>query len=176
MTADLDQLKLRRVFGAYPTGVTAVAALLDGQPAGIAASSFIPVSLDPPLVSICVARTSTTWPALRDAERLGISVLGAHQERAGRRLGTRDCERFATLSWRATGHGAVILHGASAWLDCSIEQRIGAGDHELVILRVHDLEADADVPPLVFHHSTFRQLGPDVIAGAVPRARCQASG
>jgi flavin reductase (DIM6/NTAB) family NADH-FMN oxidoreductase RutF len=157
MTAGHDHAELRRVFAAYPTGVAAVAALVGGTPAGIAASSFVSVSLDPPLVSVCVAHTSTTWPALRNARRLGISVLGAHQELAGQNLGTRGSERFATLSWRATGDGAVMLCGASAWLDCSIERHIPAGDHDIVLLRVHDLGA-SDAPPLVFHGSTFRQL------------------
>jgi flavin reductase (DIM6/NTAB) family NADH-FMN oxidoreductase RutF len=157
MTAAREHVELRRVFAAYPTGVAAIAALVEGLPAGIAASSFVSVSLDPPLVSVCVAHTSTTWPALRSAARLGISVLGAHQELAGRRLGARGGERFAALSWRATSEGAVILCGASAWLDCSIERHITAGDHDIVLLRVHDLAA-SDMPPLVFHGSTFRQL------------------
>ena len=157
MTAAHEHVELRRVFAAYPTGVAAIAALVEGMPAGIAASSFVSVSLDPPLVSVCVAHTSTTWPALRSAKRLGISVLGAHQELAGRHLGARGAERFAALSWRATGEGAVILCGASAWLDCSIDRHITAGDHDIVLLRVHDLAA-SDMPPLVFHGSTFRQL------------------
>jgi len=67
--------ELRRVYGAYPTGVAVVAGLVDGRPAGIAASSFVPVSLDPPLVSVCVAHTSTTWPLLGGLPRIGISVL-----------------------------------------------------------------------------------------------------
>jgi len=154
-----DQAELRRVFGAFPTGVTAIAALVGGAPAGIAASSFTSVSLDPPIVSICVAHTSTTWPALRAAARLGISVLGAHQEQHSRALSGRGGDRFAAVQWRATSEGAVVLDGASAWLDCSIERQIPAGDHDIVLLRVHALDADAAVPPLVFHASQFRRLG-----------------
>ncbi len=157
MTEALGQANLRRVFGAYPTGVAAVAALISGRPAGIAANSFVSVSLDPPLVSICIAHTSTTWPALRTARRLGISVLGAHQEAAGRQLSARAGDRFAEVGWQATGTGAVLLRGASAWLDCSIEQEITAGDHDIVLLRVHDLDS-TDALPLVFHGSSFRQL------------------
>jgi flavin reductase (DIM6/NTAB) family NADH-FMN oxidoreductase RutF len=125
-----DQAELRRVFGAFPTGVTAIAALTGGAPAGIAAGSFTPVSLDPPIVSICVAHTSTTWPILRAAARLGISVLGAHQEQHGRALSARAGDRFAAVQWRATSEGAVVLEGASAWLDCSVERQI-AGDGDL---------------------------------------------
>jgi flavin reductase (DIM6/NTAB) family NADH-FMN oxidoreductase RutF len=157
MTARLSQAQLRQVFAAFPTGVAAVAAVIDGEPAGLAASSFVSVSLDPPLVSVCVAHTSTTWPALRSAGRLGISVLGDHQEQASRQLSSRAAKRFAGLDWRATADGAVILSEASAWFDCSLEQEIPAGDHDIVLLRVHDLGA-SEVMPLVFHGSSYRQL------------------
>ena len=150
--------ELRRVFGAFPTGVTAIAALVDGRPVGIAASSFTSVSLDPPLVSVCVAHTSSTWPALRGSARLGVSVLGAHQEQACRQLAGRGGDRFASLDWHSTPDGAVLVEDASAWLDCSVEQLIRAGDHDIVLLRVHESDADPAVPPLVFHASGFRRL------------------
>lgn len=158
MQSALEPLRLRRVFGSFPTGVTAVAALVDGVPAGLAANSFVSVSLDPPMVSVCVAHTSTTWPTLRRAGRLGVSVLGAHQEHVGRQLSARGVDRFATLPWRTSPDGAVLLDGASAWLDCAIEREIPAGDHDIVLLRVHDLDADPQVAPLVFHGSRYRRL------------------
>jgi flavin reductase (DIM6/NTAB) family NADH-FMN oxidoreductase RutF len=154
----LDPKTLRRVFGAYPTGVTALAALVDGVPVGMAANSFTSVSLDPPLVSVCVSRTSLTWPILRRAGRLGVSVLSHEQEEASRSLATRGADRFAGLSWRQTGDGAVLLAGVSAWLDCSVEREIRAGDHEIVLLRVHRLGTDPEVAPLVFHGSRYRRL------------------
>jgi flavin reductase (DIM6/NTAB) family NADH-FMN oxidoreductase RutF len=151
--------ELRRVLGAFPTGVTAIAALVGGRPAGIAANSFSSVSLEPPLVSVCVAHTSTTWPALRASARLGLSVLGAHQEQACRQLAVRGgADRFAALGWRANAHGAVLLTDASAWLDCGVERQVPAGDHDIVLLRVYELDADHSVAPLVFHASRFRRL------------------
>lgn len=154
----LDPAQLRRVYGAFPSGVTAVAALIDAQPMGIAASSFTAVSLDPPLVSVCVAHSSTTWPRLAQATRFGVSVLSAEQEQAGRQLASREGDRFDALPWRATSDGAVLLEGASAWLECSIYSQVRAGDHDIVVLQVHDLDADHDVTPLVFHASQFRRL------------------
>ncbi|RFS87597.1 flavin reductase [Actinomadura spongiicola] len=151
-------VELRRVYGAYPTGVTVVAGLVGGRPAGIAASSFVPVSLDPPLVSVCVAHTSTTWPLLRGLPRIGISVLAAHQGRVGRRLGSREGDRFAGVDWRSTPDGCVLIEGAAAWYVCSIEHQFRSGDHDIVVLRVHDLDACTGVPPLVFHGGTFRDL------------------
>ncbi|MEV6923896.1 flavin reductase family protein [Dactylosporangium sp. NPDC051485] len=158
MSAVLHPAELRRVFGAFPSGVTAVAALVDGVPAGLAASSFTSVSLDPPLVSVCIARTSSTWQVLRRAARLGVSVLAADQERLGRQLSARGVDRFAGVTWRATRGGEILLDGACAWLDCSIEREIPAGDHDIILLRVHALDADRSVAPLVFHQSTFGRL------------------
>ena len=158
MTEVLSPQQLRRVFGAFPSGVTAVAALVDGAPTGITASSFTSVSLDPPLVSICVAHGSRTWTLLREVSHLGVSILSAAQERAGRQLGARGSERFAGLAWRATSDGAVLLEGASGWLDTSITQQVRAGDHDIVVMAVHDLDADHDLRPLVFHASQFRRL------------------
>ena len=145
--------------GAFPSGVTAVAAIVDGAPMGITASSFTSVSLDP-LVAICIAHTSSTWPVLRGARRLGISILSAAQDRAGRQWAARHGDRFADLSWRVTGDGAVLLNDAGGWLETSVEQQVRAGDHDIVVLRVHDLDADHDVSPLVFHASQFRRLEP----------------
>jgi len=154
----LDEAQLRRTFGAFPSGVTAVAAIVDGLPVGLAASSFTSVSLDPPMVSVSVAHRSRTWPRLRTVQRLGVSVLGAHQEDAARQLADRDNDRFAAIDWRATPDGAIVLVGNSAWFDCSIDKEVAAGDHDLVLLRVHALGSDAAIPPLVFHASQFRRL------------------
>jgi flavin reductase (DIM6/NTAB) family NADH-FMN oxidoreductase RutF len=96
---------------------------------------------------------------------LGISVLSADQEQACRQLSARDGDRFADLGWRTTDNGAVLLEGASAWFECSLEQLAPAGDHDIVVLRVHDLDGDHAVSPLVFHGSRFRRLHPEQSAG-----------
>lgn len=160
MTAreNIDVEWLRHVFGAFPTGVTAIAAIVNNRPLGMTASSFTSVSFDPPLVSLCVAHSSTTWPALKGAAYFGLSVLAAEQGDACRQLSARGVDRFAGLEWRATTLGAVVLHGASAWLSCSLYAEHRAGDHDIVVLRVHDLDADHAIAPLVFHTSRFRQL------------------
>ncbi|MFG2819245.1 flavin reductase family protein [Kitasatospora sp. NPDC048365] len=155
-----DTGSLRAVYGAFPSGVTAVAALVDGRPLGLAASSFTSVSLTPALVSVCMAHTSGTWSELRRAERLGISVLGAGHGSLCRQLAGPSGARFDGVDWRATADGAVLLDGASAWFECAVDREIRAGDHDIVLLRVLDLHAEPAVDPLVFHASTFRSLAP----------------
>lgn len=153
-----DPVQLRRAYGCFPSGVTAVCAVEGGVPVGIAASSFTSVSVDPALVSVCVQNSSTTWPRLRALPRLGVSVLGADQHAAAQRLAAKKGDRFAELGWVATGDGGVLVDGAVAWLDCSIHAEVPAGDHAIVLLLIHALRAEPDRAPLVFHSSRFRQL------------------
>jgi flavin reductase (DIM6/NTAB) family NADH-FMN oxidoreductase RutF len=155
---------MRSVLGAFPTGVTALAALQGTTPIGLAASSFTSVSLDPPLVSVCIGRSSTTWPLLRDRPRIGVSVLGAHHGAACRQLSARGVDRFTGLDWRVSADGAVFLTEVSAWLECSVDRELSVGDSDIVVLRVHELALVGDVAPLVFHGSRFRRLDPSDIA------------
>jgi flavin reductase (DIM6/NTAB) family NADH-FMN oxidoreductase RutF len=156
--ANLDPTTLREAFGHFPCGVIAIAAEVDGTRVGLAASTFVPVSLDPPLVSFCVQNTSETWPKLKDLPRLGISVLGESHDDAARALAAKTGDRFAGLSTVSTEGGAVFVEGTSVWLESAIEQLVPAGDHTIVILRVSDITVHSDVSPIVFHRSTFRRL------------------
>jgi flavin reductase (DIM6/NTAB) family NADH-FMN oxidoreductase RutF len=155
----LEPSTLREAFGHFPTGVVAIAAEVDGIRHGLAVSTFVPVSLDPPLVSICVQNTSTTWPKLKDLPKLGISVLGEAHDEAARMLAAKTGDRFAGLETVSTHHGAVFIKGTGLWLESAIEQTIPAGDHIIVVLRVSEITIDAEVTPIVFHRSVFRRLG-----------------
>lgn len=152
------QLALRQAFSLFPTGVVAVCALVDGHPVGLAANSFNSVSLDPPLVSLCVARSSNTWPLLAGRPRLGLSVLGSHQEALCRKLASRHGNRFEGAAWHASNDGAVLMDGAALWLECTISAKFDGGDHEIILLDVLDTDVFTEVTPLVFHQSQFRGL------------------
>ncbi len=150
---------LRRAFSMFPSGVIGVCAVVDGKPTGMAASSFTSVSLEPPLVSICIDQKSTTWPVLTRAARLGISVLSSDHAELCRALSARDRDRFAGASWHASDHGALFLHGATLWLECSVSEAITAGDHFIVLLEVLETSLFPDLSPLIFHRSELRALG-----------------
>lgn len=157
---DFDGTLLRQAFGCFPSGVTAFCGLYDGAPVGIAASSFTSVSLEPALVSVCVATTSSTWARLADLDRLGLSVLADGHGPVARALASKAGDKFDHIDWQATESGAVFVHGSSLWLECSLHDRILEGDHEIVVLRVAGLAMIPDVAPLVFHGSDFRRLAP----------------
>ncbi|MFD3487638.1 flavin reductase family protein [Streptomyces sp. NPDC058665] len=150
--------QLRRAFGCFPSGIAAVCAYREGEPIGLAASSFTTVSMQPPLVSVCLQQTSTTWPKLRKQTRLGLSVLAEGQDEICSRLAAKGGDRFADVSWFASDDGAVFVDGATLWLDCTIHAEVPCGDHDIVLLRVHGLNAAPDMSPLVFHASRFRRL------------------
>ncbi len=155
----LTPSSLREAFGHFPCGVIAIAAEINGIREGLAVSTFVPVSLDPPLVSFCVQNTSTTWPKLEDVPSLGISVLGEAHDEAVRSLAAKTGDRFAGLETVSNGSGAVFIKGTSVWLESTIVQLVPAGDHTIVVLRVSDVQVDPEVAPIVFHRSIFRRLG-----------------
>ncbi|MFK4731297.1 flavin reductase family protein [Agromyces mediolanus] len=157
--SEAPQLALRRALSAFPTGVVALAAIVDGAPAGMAVNSFTSISLDPPLVAVSVARTSTTWPLLADRPALGLSVLGSDQEALCRQLSSRTGDRFADAGWRSGEGGSVLVEGAALWLECGIHAVYDGGDHEIVLLEVRSSEMFPEVAPLVFHQSRFHALG-----------------
>ncbi|MEV4238235.1 flavin reductase family protein [Nocardia sp. NPDC050408] len=155
-----DGSGLRRVFASFPSGVVAVCAEIEGTPHGLAVSTFVPVSLDPPLVSFCVQNSSATWPKLDTATHLGLSLLGTDQEHAARALSNRNGNRFHNVEVHRGAADAIFIEGATAWIEGAVEARIPAGDHTVVILRINRLAARADAEPLIFHGSKFRSLHP----------------
>jgi flavin reductase (DIM6/NTAB) family NADH-FMN oxidoreductase RutF len=155
---DLDVARLRRAFGIFPTGVVAVAAEVDGRQIGLAASSFTSVSLDPPLVSFSVARTSKTWPDLRRTSHLGVTILADHHGDICRQLAGPVDHRFAGIEVSATDDGALTLDEGLARFDCTIYREVEAGDHIIVLLELHAVEHPDTGSPLIFHRSGFGRL------------------
>ena len=158
---DLDPARLREAFGIFPTGVVAVAAEVDEQLVGLAASSFTSVSLDPPLISINLATSSKTWPALRRARHLGVTVLADHHAVVCRQLAGPVERRFDGIAHRVSDDGAVTLDEGLAQFDCTIYREVDAGDHTLVLLELHAVQhVDPALAgaPLVFHRSGFGKL------------------
>lgn len=149
---------MRSSSAAFPSGVIAVCAIDNGTPVGMAVNSFTSVSLDPPLVSICVQLSSTTWSRLRQRTQLGLSVLADSQDEACRELARKTGDRFAGLGWREGTSEAVLIDGAAAWFECSLHEELRVGDHYIVVLRVHRLNSGDNPAPLVFHGSRFRKL------------------
>ena len=163
MVSTIDIGALKRVFAHYPAGVAALAARCGEEDHVLVASSFTPgISLDPPLVSVAVKKLSKTWPLLREARRIGVSLLGAGQGGMCRQLAATDKDvRWADIDRSYVDDVAVRIRGCAAWLHCTPYAEHDAGDHVIVLLEVIDFELPADVEPLVYHGSRFRDLAPE---------------
>lgn len=149
--------RMRRTLAGFSTGLAVVAAEVDGELVGMLANSLGSVSLDPPLVSLSFARTSTTWPRLRRADRWGISVLGAGQEQVLRDLRRPASSRFDGIEVELREQ-AGFVRGAIATIEAAPWDSVEAGDHTLVLLQVVALDRDEEAEPLVFYGGQVRTL------------------
>ncbi|WP_281248798.1 flavin reductase family protein [Saccharopolyspora flava] len=138
------------MLGCFCTGVTVVAGMRDGGPAGFACQSFSAVSLDPPLVLICPGRESMSWPRIRSSGRFTVNVLAEDQRDVCTAFGSRQGAKFNAVEWRTGGAGEVVLDGTLAWIHCEIDSIHDGGDHEIVVGRVDSLHVERQGRPLLF--------------------------
>ncbi|MDA5557732.1 flavin reductase [Shimia sp. MMG029] len=132
-----DPRALRNAFGTFMTGVTVVTTHDDeGKPLGFTANSFSSVSLEPALVSICLANSSRNYETFARAKGFGVNVLSETQKDVSNTFARPVENRFATVNWRAGPVGSPIFAGVSAWFDCSTFKTVEAGDHLILIGRV----------------------------------------
>jgi flavin reductase (DIM6/NTAB) family NADH-FMN oxidoreductase RutF len=151
----------RRVLGHLPTGVTVVTAHHPSGPVAMSANSVTSVSLKPALILFCPAKTSTSWPKIRDSGRFCVNVFAAHHEEISRRFAARGVDRFAGVAWHSRPSGPA-LDDAVAWIECTIEAEHEAGDHLIVVGAVErlDVREDAD-EPLVFFRGRYGSFTAD---------------
>jgi len=137
----IDPRSLRDAFGTFATGVTVVTAIgADGAPIGFTANSFTSVSLDPPLLLVCLAKTSRNFEAMTSASGFAINILSDSQKDVSNTFARPVEDRFAVVDWRLGPHGSPVFADVSAWFDCSLEQMIEAGDHVVLLGRVQAFE------------------------------------
>lgn len=155
---------LREAFSHFPQGVALIGAEVGGTPLGLVASTVTAgVSLDPPLISVAVQASSSTWPLLRTAPALGVSLLGAHQSQLARQLASKDrASRFAGVDPEITADGALTIPGGPAYLWTRLYNEVEAGDHTVALLEILDTDSGvatgADTDALVFHRSEFKGM------------------
>ena len=153
-----DTAALRRALGCFVTGVTVVTARdAGGAPHGFTANSFTSVSLDPPLVLVCVGREVEGLEVYRECEGFAVNMLADSQRTISEMFAADLPDRFAGVRWREGKYGSPILDGCIACLECAPWQRIEAGDHLVLIGRVLTFERSPD-RPLVFCHGRYVSL------------------
>ncbi|YCI06457.1 flavin reductase family protein (plasmid) [Ensifer sp. D2-11] len=142
MKADVfDPRALRDAFGAFPTGVTVVTANdPEGRPVGFTANSFTSVSLDPPLLLVCLAKTSRNYATMTGAECFAINILSEAQKDVSNTFARPVEDRFAAVEWAKGPNGSPIFAQVAAWFECSMHDVIEAGDHVIMVGRVTAFE------------------------------------
>lgn len=159
MSTTLTTPHLRPVLAHVPTPLVSVAALVADRPTGLVLGSFVGLSLDPPLVGVSVQTTSNTWPLLRQAPELGISVLSGDHAGIVRQLGGAAAERFSGVEWTTEGtDGAVLIDAAVAHFRGHLVDEVVTGDHVFAVLEISTAAAFDSADPLVFHGSRVRTL------------------
>lgn len=149
----------RHVLGHLPTGACVVTTIgPSGHPLGLACNSFTSVSLSPPLVSFCPAKSSTTWPLMRPSGGFAVNVLSECQYDMCRQFSRRGVDRFAGVEWHESSRGNPLLDGALAWLDCEMVDEHDAGDHTIVVAAVHALDSPGTAGPLVVFRGRYGRL------------------
>jgi flavin reductase (DIM6/NTAB) family NADH-FMN oxidoreductase RutF len=154
LTTGLDQARFREVLGHFATGVTIVTALEGGQPVGFSCQSFAALSLDPPMVVLAPARSSTSWPRIRAAGSFCVNILGEHQEAVCRAFAISGGDKFSGVGWRPGITGAPVIDGSLAVVECELGEIFEGGDHEIVTGRVVALDV-GDGGPLLFYRGGF---------------------
>ena len=149
---------LREVMSSFPTGVTIVAAGDSvTEPYGLTVNSFTSVSLDPPLVLVCIGRGSSCHDRFVAAAAFSVNILAADQASAAQRFASEPSEgRFEDVSWVRGDSGAPVIEGAVACLECSLHDVMSGGDHSILLGRV-DRAVSTDREALLFHRG---RMGP----------------
>ncbi|CAM5252356.1 flavin reductase family protein [Streptomyces sp. NPDC085639] len=160
--APVSPAEFRAVLGNFASGVTVITAPPgedEEGPAGFACQSFASLSLDPPLVTFMVARTSTTWPRIARAGVFCVNILGAEQGELCRSFAVSGADKFAGVSHTpAPVTGSPQLDAVPAWIDCRIQAVHTGGDHLIVVGRVVAMGAAGEGEPLLFHKGRFGRL------------------
>ncbi|WP_328323328.1 MULTISPECIES: flavin reductase family protein [unclassified Streptomyces] len=156
LTEQIAPAVFREVLGRFASGITVVASAdADGRPVGLACQSFASLSLDPPLVMLCVGKSSTSWPHVARTGRFTVSVLAEEQREVCAALGGRGGDKFDGVGWTVSEHGTVRIDGALATVDCALHDVQEAGDHLVVTGEVLDLAARPDGSPLLYFGSAY---------------------
>lgn len=154
-----DPRTLRDAMGLFATGVTVVTTMTNaGEAVGMTANSFTSVSLDPPLLLVCIAKTAGSAPYMQAAERFGVNVLQIGQQPASNRFASKVEDRFAGVDWTAGETGVPLLDGSLVSFECERQTLHDAGDHFIMLGHVVRAQFEPHRDPLLFFRGKYRRL------------------
>lgn len=150
--------EFRRTMGLFATGVTIVTLLDDsGRPQGLTANSVTSVSLNPPLLLVCVDRAAVSFPSFKEGRGFAVNILREEQEELSRRFASRVEDKFEGVPYRQGVLGAPLLNDCLGYLECRIVQAYPGGDHVIFVGEVLRGET-SDGRPLLFYQGEYTRL------------------
>ena len=160
--SQFSERDFRDAMGQFCTGVVIVTGRDEqGAPCGFSAQSFVSVSLAPPLVAVCPANSSRSWPPIRPTGRFGKNILAPDQQDVCARFARSGTDKFQGLPWSASATGLPRLDQVLGFFDCQLEAEHAAGDQSVVIGRVVDCHLrPGERPPLLFFRGRYGAVGP----------------
>lgn len=167
----IDSVELRRAFGTFLTGITVVTTRdQDGSPRGMTANSFTSVSLDPPLLLVCIGKAANSFPAFNSTDNFAVNVLHERQKDVASVFASRSTSKFDAISHDTVHTGAPVLSDSLTWFDCTIHDRVNAGDHVILIGRVRAF-GTSPASPLGFCRGRFASVEDPMPPGWTPSHR-----
>lgn len=158
-TAPEHSRHFRNVLSTFCSGVTVVTSTAESAPVGLTCQSFFSVSIDPPYVAFSVAKTSRSFPQIRDSGTCCINILAADQTHVSNGFGRSGADKWKGVDWHPSRElGNPVIDDVLSWIDCRIEAEHDAGDHTVVIGRIVDMAIERDAAPLLFSRGEYVQL------------------
>ena len=156
----IEPLSFREALGHYASGITVITSHTGDEPIGFTCQSFYSVSMNPPLVSFSVMRSSASYPKIREAGRFAVSILSVEQVGISNQFARRGTDKWHGIEWQESPLGNPVIADSLHWLDCEIHDEHVAGDHVIVIGEVKALDLQkADIAqPLLYFKGQYRNL------------------
>ena len=155
----IDPRELRNVFGAFATGVTVITTKdATGKPFGLTANSYTSLSLDPPLVLVCVDKKVDCYACFEQSKVFVVNILSEGQDQLSTRFATKGIEKFAGVAVRQGTLGVPLLEGAVAHIECTLTSAYEGGDHTIYVGEIQSVAASGDRPLLFFKGKYSRLL------------------
>ncbi|WP_018788109.1 flavin reductase family protein [Micromonospora sp. CNB394] len=157
----LDLDGFRAAMASFPTGVTIVTTQgPENTPYGFTANSFCSVSLEPPMILVCLSRTARSFPVFQGCKQFAVSILQAHHTELARRFASKRGDKFAQGRFVRTANGLTVVDGAVAVIECDLHQQHEAGDHVILVGLVHSVRMAATRSPALYVDRAFGAVGP----------------
>jgi flavin reductase (DIM6/NTAB) family NADH-FMN oxidoreductase RutF len=154
----IDPIIFRQAMSTYASGITVITGFEGDEPVGMTCQSFASLSIDPPLVLFCPARSSTSWPRINDSRKFCVNILSTDQLDLCNSFAKSGGDKFSNVEWEKSSYGLPMLSNVLAAVECEVHNIYDGGDHEVVIGLVKSISFGQSDAPLIYHQSKFFEL------------------